>query len=132
MEKSDRRQKLRNKMVKEIEDYAIILLDLDGTILTWNKGAELIKGYEEHEIIGQNFNIFYLPLDRQARLSEQLIEEAKKNGTARHIGKRVRKDGSIFLGSIVITAIHDDDGEVIGFTKVTHKMSPNDPELGCQ
>jgi PAS domain S-box-containing protein len=128
----ERQEKLRSRMVKEIADYAIILLDIDGTVLSWNKGAEKIKGYKEHEILGQNFSIFYLPLDREAGLPEQLIAEAKKKGFARYVGRRVRKDGSIFTGSIVLTAIHDENGEVIGFTKVTQEINGSDPELGCQ
>ena len=120
----ERRRKLQAKMIKEIQEYAIILLDIDGTILTWNKGAEKIKGYREEEILGQNFNIFYMPQDRERKLPQQLIEIAKREGTARHIGKRVRKDGTTFWGSIVITAIHDDDGQVIGFTKVTKELPP--------
>ena len=113
-------------MISEIQDYAIILLDIDGTILTWNKGVEKIKGYKEHEIIGQNFRIFYLPQDRQAGLPEELIELAKKEGRARHIGRRMRRDGTIFWGSILITALHDDDGEVIGFTKLTKELSDHE------
>lgn len=110
-------------MIEEILDYAIILLDFDGTILTWNKGAEKIKGYKEKEILGQNFRIFYLPADRQALLPEDLINQAIKEGRARHIGRRVRKDGTTFWGSILITALHDDDGKVIGFTKLTKELS---------
>ena len=106
-------------MIAEIQDYAIILLDLDGTILSWNIGAERIKGYKEEEIIGQNFRIFYMPQDRQAGLPEQLINQAIKEGRARHIGRRVKKGGVIFWGSILITALHDEEGEVIGFTKLT-------------
>lgn len=132
MTKTERQQKLRSKMVNEIEDYSIIVLDIDGTILSWNKGAEKIKGYKEEEILGQNFNIFYLPQDRPARLPDPLIAEATKNGSARHVGRRVRKDGSIYIGNILITAIHDDDGAVIGFTKLTQELTPHDPELGCQ
>lgn len=116
-------EELRKKMISEIEDFAIILLDIDGTILSWNSGAEKIKGYTEQEIVGQNFRIFYLPSDRQARLPEQLIEEARKAGRAQHIGRRVRKDGSIFHGSILITALHDDDGNLIGFAKMTREIS---------
>lgn len=118
--------------MKEIEDYSIILLDIDGTILTWNKGVEKIKGYKEEEILGQNFNIFYMPQDRQARLSEQLMAEARKNGSARHVGRRVRRDGSIYIASIVITAIHDDNGAVIGFSKLTQELRQHVPEPGCQ
>src|ERR1700741_2591718 len=112
---------LHKKMIAEIQDYAIILLDRDGTILSWNAGVEKIKGYKENEILGQNFRIFYLPGDRQAMLPEQLIELAIREGRARHIGRRVRKNGSVFWGSIHITALHDDEGNVIGFTKLTRE-----------
>jgi PAS domain S-box-containing protein len=125
MDKKAVLEKLHQKMIYEIEDYAIILLDIDGTILSWNAGAEKIKGYKEEEIIGQNFRLFYMPQDRQAGLPEQLIEQAIKEGRARHIGRRVKKGGVIFWGSILITALHDDDGEVIGFTKLTSEI-PDD------
>src|SRR5437868_6693806 len=122
MEKSDRLEKLHTRMVEEIQDFAIVLLDIDGTILTWNKGVEKIKGYKADEIIGQNFSIFYMPQDRQEHLPEKLIALAKKEGRAKHIGRRVRKDGSIFWGSISITALHDENDEVIGFTKLTREL----------
>ena len=125
MEKRAVLEKLHEQMIAEIQDYAIILLDLDGTILTWNKGAEKIKGYKEEEILGQNFRLFYLPQDRQAGLPEQLIEQAKKEGRARHIGRRVKKGGAIFWGSILITALHDDNNQVIGFTKLTREIDDN-------
>ena len=124
--KKERLQELHKQMIREILDYAIILLDIDGTILTWNKGAESIKGYKEDEIVGQNFRIFYLPRDREEGLPEKLIALATKEGRARHIGRRVRKDGSIFWGSILITALHDEDGEVIGFTKLTKELAENE------
>lgn len=119
VDKKELLEKLYHKMIAEIQDYAIILLDIDGTILSWNLGAKRIKGYEAEEIIGQNFRIFYMPQDRQAGLPEQLIELAKKEGRARHIGRRLKKDGTIFWGSILITALHDENGDVMGFTKLT-------------
>jgi PAS domain S-box-containing protein len=125
MDKKATLEKLHQRMITEIQDYAIILLDIDGTILTWNAGAEKIKGYTEHEIIGQNFRIFYMPQDRQAGLPEQLIAQAIKEGRATHIGRRVKKGGTIFWGSILITALHDDNGNVIGFTKLTREVSDN-------
>ena len=126
MEKKVALEMLHQRMIQEIQDFAIILLDLDGTILTWNAGAENIKGYKEAEILGQNFRIFYLPQDRQYQLPEQLIELAKKEGRARHIGRRLKKDGTIFWGSILITALHDENGEVIGFTKLTKELGDNE------
>jgi PAS domain S-box-containing protein len=121
LSKTERLKLLHQKMIDEIQDYAIILLDLDGTILTWNKGAEAIKGYSEDEIVGQNFSIFYLAEDRLIGLPEQLLETARREGRARYTGRRVRKNGSTFWGSMVLTAIHDDDGEVIGYTKLTRE-----------
>lgn len=126
MNKTERLQQLHLQMVREIQDYAIILMDLDGTILTWNKGAQSIKGYKEEEIVGQNFRIFYLPRDREEGLPEKLIELAMREGRARHIGRRVRRDGTTFWGSILITALHDDEGEVIGFTKLTKELGENE------
>ena len=123
MEKKRILEKLHQKMIEEIQDYAIILMDLDGTILSWNIGAEKIKGYKAEEIIGQNFRLFYMPQDRQAGLPEQLIAQAIKEGRARHIGRRLKKGGLIFWGSILITALHDDNGEVIGFTKLTSELN---------
>jgi PAS domain S-box-containing protein len=121
LSKTERLKLLHQRMIDEIQDYAIILLDLDGTILTWNKGAEAIKGYSEDEIVGQNFRIFYLAEDRLIGLPEQLLETARREGRARYTGRRVRKNGSTFWGSMVLTAIHDDDNEVIGYTKLTRE-----------
>jgi PAS domain S-box-containing protein len=126
LNKTEKLQQLHDRMIAEIMDYAIILLDLDGTILTWNKGAQTIKGYSESDILGQNFRIFYLPRDREEKLPEKLIDLAIKEGRARHIGRRVRKDGTTFWGSILITALHDDDGDVIGFTKLTKELGENE------
>lgn len=124
--KAEKLHQLHQQMIREIQDYAIILLDVDGTILTWNKGAQSIKGYKEEEIVGQNFRIFYLPRDREEKLPEKLIDLAIREGRARHIGRRVRKDGTLFWGSILITALHDEEGAVIGFTKLTKELGENE------
>jgi len=121
-------EELHKRMVEEVQDYAIILLDLDGTILSWNKGVQEIKGYNAEEIIGQNFRIFYLPADRKEHLPEKLLELAKKEGRAKHIGRRLRKDGSVFWGSVVITALHDDENNVVGFTKLTRELKDHETD----
>jgi PAS domain S-box-containing protein len=126
MSKKERLELLHRKMIQEITDFAIILLDIDGTILTWNRGAEEIKGYKEEEIVGKNFRQFYLPRDRKEGLPDTLLELAKKEGRAKHIGKRLRKDGTTFWGSILITAIHDEDNNVVGFTKLTRELRGNE------
>ncbi len=111
------------RMIDEVQDYAIILLDTEGNIQNWNKGAQKIKGYSEKEILGQNFSIFYLPKDREDRLPFNLISLASSNGRASHEGWRMRKDGSAFWGHVVITALHDENQNVIGFTKVTRDLT---------
>ncbi|HEY0656024.1 MAG TPA: PAS domain S-box protein [Chryseosolibacter sp.] len=111
------------RMIAEIEDYAILMIDPSGKVLNWNRGAEKIKGYKAEEIIGKNFRIFYPEKDRQELLPDKLLAEASKNNRAQHEGWRVRKDGSKFWGSVVITALHDDDGNVIGFSKVTRDLT---------
>lgn len=126
MDKKNLLETLHRKMIEEIQDYAIILMDLDGTILSWNKGAEQIKGYKADEIIGQNFRIFYLPKHREEHLPEKLLEQAVKEGRAKHIGIRVRKNGTTFWGSILITALHDDNNQVVGFTKLTRELGDNE------
>jgi PAS domain S-box-containing protein len=112
-----------HKMVDEVQDYAILLLDINGNIVNWNKGAENIKGYTEKEIVGKNFSIFYLKNDRDTNLPQNLIREASVNGRATHEGWRLRKDGTMFWGYVVITALHDDQGSVIGFSKVTRDLT---------
>jgi len=111
------------KMIAEVEDYAILLLSPEGIIENWNSGAEKIKGYKSHEIVGKNFRIFYPPEDLVNKVPEMLIHEALTQGKATHEGWRVRKDKSRFWGSIVITALHDKQGEVIGFSKVTRDLT---------
>jgi len=99
-----------HKMIEEVEDYAIILLDKDGIVQNWNKGAEKIKGYTESEIVGKHFKIFYLPDDRATNLPEKLLKEATEMGKAGHEGWRLRKNGTKFWGSIALTALHGANG----------------------
>ena len=116
-------QNLYEKIMEEVQDYAIILLDEQGTVVDWNLGAEKIKGYRPEEILGKNFSVFYLPEDRQDHLPEKLITEARTNGRASHEGWRQRKDGTRFWGNISITALHDENNSVTGFVKVTRDLS---------
>jgi PAS domain S-box-containing protein len=114
---------LDSKILEEVKDYTIMLFDADGTILSWSKSAEEIKGYKAEEIVGLNFSIFYLPEDRQIGLPERLLEKAKKENCARYFGRRMRKDGTVFIANMVLTALHDEDNEVIGFSKLTQKIT---------
>ncbi len=111
------------KMIDEVEDYAILLLSPDGIIQNWNNGAQKIKGYTSEEIVGRNFRIFYPPEDRANNLPERLIQEAITRGKASHEGWRLRKDQTRFWGNVVITSLHDKNGDVIGFSKVTRDLT---------
>lgn len=112
-----------HRMIAEVRDYAIILLDTEGRILDWNRGAQEIKQYDADEILGRGFQIFYPEEDRQNRLPERLLSEARINGRVNHEGWRVRKDGSRFWGSVTMTALHDQRHRLIGFTKVTRDLT---------
>jgi len=120
---TDKKQDYLALAINEIEDYAIILMDPDGNIINWNKGAENIKGYTTEEIIGKNFRRFYTEEDRKNNKPDRLIKLARDTGRAHDEGWRVRKDGSLFWGSITITAIHDESGILVGFSKVTRDLS---------
>ena len=110
-------------MIEQIEDYAIIFLNSEGIIENWNKGAERIKGYTAEEVIGKSFSMFYTPEDLAAQLPQELIALVANKGKATHEGWRVRKDGTRFWGSILITAIHGPENEVIGFSKITRDLT---------
>ncbi|MEO5976197.1 MAG: PAS domain S-box protein, partial [Chryseolinea sp.] len=112
-----------HKMVSEVQDYAIILLDTDGKVLDWNKGAEKLKGYTSSEIVGKNFRLFYPQEEREKNLPQSLLQEALNNDRASHEGYRIRKDGSRFWASVIITALHDNNGMAIGFSKVTKDLT---------
>jgi PAS domain S-box-containing protein len=111
------------RMINEVEDYAILRLSPEGIIENWNAGAEKIKGYKAAEIIGKHFRIFYSPEDQESKLPDTLIQKAFSEGKALHEGWRVRKDGSRFWGSILITALHDPLNNVVGFSKVTRDLT---------
>lgn len=111
------------KMISEVQDYAILLLNSEGIIQNWNTGAEFIKGYKASEIIGKNFRQFYTAEDKASHLPERLLKEAEKKGKATSEGWRVKKDGSRFWAYIVITALHNKEGEVIGYSKVTRDLT---------
>jgi PAS domain S-box-containing protein len=112
-----------HKMVSEVQDYAIILLDNQGKILDWNKGAEKLKKYSAKEIIGKSFRLFYTRDDKESKLPERLLKEAERKGSVVHEGWRIRKDGKRFWGNVTITALHNDAGQVIGYSKVTRDLT---------
>lgn len=120
LQKSEERYHL---MVEEVQDYAILYLNHEGIVENWNLGAEKIKGYKAEEIIGKNFSNFYTDSDRNSNLPQKLLNIAIEKGKATQEGWRVRKDGTYFWASVVITAVHNKKRQVIGFSKVTHDLT---------
>nr|GAJ32003.1 wide host range virA protein [Bradyrhizobium sp. DOA9] len=110
-------------LVNAIVDYAIFMLDTDGIVRSWNAGAERLKGYSAAEIVGQSFSGFYTPEDRAAGLPEKALATARESGRFHSEGWRVRKDGSRFWALVVLDAIRDEQGRLIGFAKVTRDIT---------
>jgi len=120
LRESERRFRL---LVESVTDYAIFTLDPTGVVVQWNVGAERLKGYSRDEIVGQHFSRFYTPEDQQADLPRRLLDQATATGKAEAEGWRVRKDGSRFWALVVIHAIHDEEGQLVGFAKVTRDLT---------
>jgi PAS domain S-box-containing protein len=111
------------QLVMAVVDYAIFQLDLNGVVTTWNAGAEKIKGYSEAEIVGKHFSSFYTDEDCEAGVPQKALETATATGKFEAEGWRVRKDRTKFRASVIIDAIHDEDGRLIGFAKVTRDIT---------
>ncbi|TKK71708.1 PAS domain S-box protein [Ilyomonas limi] len=118
-----RNEERHYRMINEVQDYSIILLDEEGNIESWSAGAEKIKGYTANEVMGKNFGMFYTQADRDAQLPQQLIRQAINEGRATHEGWQMRKDGSVFWANVVVTALHDESGEIVGFSKVAKDLT---------
>ncbi len=110
-------------LVSSVKDYAIFMLDAEGHVMTWNEGAEKIKGYAPDEIIGKHFRTFYEQDAAESKHPEQELELAASTGRYEEEGWRVRKDGSLFWANVVITALRNENGTLIGFSKVTRDLS---------
>ncbi|MBO0711240.1 MAG: PAS domain S-box protein [Acetobacteraceae bacterium] len=120
LEESERISRL---LIEGVIDYSIFMLDPAGRVTTWNAGAERIKGYTRSEIEGRHFSCFYSEPDRLAGAPEQALHAAREAGRFEAEGWRVRKDGSRFWANVVIDAIHDEAGRLIGFAKITRDLT---------
>jgi PAS domain S-box-containing protein len=120
LKESEERFKL---LVESVRDYAIFMLDPDGHIVSWNKGAERIKGWSQAEILGRHFSTFYPREDIESGKPERELVLARQFGRVEDEGWRVRKDGSLFWANVVITALHDHGGNLRGFAKVTRDLT---------
>ncbi|MEZ3500709.1 EAL domain-containing protein [Pantoea sp. KPR_PJ] len=122
--RAQREQEQRFRLLVEgVTDYAIYMLDIQGCVVNWNAGAQRAKGYTADEIIGQHFSIFYGAQERLQRLPETNLSIALTRGRFEDEGWRYRKDGSAFWAHVVIDAIHDDEGQLIGFAKITRDVT---------
>lgn len=110
-------------MVENLEDYAIFMIDKDGNIVSWNKGAERIKGYREDEVIGKHFSCFYTEKDIKENLPEKTLKIAMKDGKYKNEGWQIRKNGELFWAQVVITALRDKNGVLQGFVNVTKDLT---------
>jgi PAS domain S-box-containing protein len=114
---------LHKLLIETVRDYAIFVLDPEGRVLTWNPGAEALKGYTREEIVGRHFSQFYREEAVQSGWPTRELELAEKEGRFTDEGWRVRKDGSTFWASVVITALRTEDGQLAGFAKVTNDLT---------
>jgi PAS domain S-box-containing protein len=120
LENSDHHLRL---LVESVRDYAILLLTPEGNVATWNKGAQQLIGYAADEIIGQHFSLFFPPEDVQSGKPARELQVAEKAGRFEDESWRLRKDGSRFWANIVITALRDERGELVGFAKITRDLT---------
>jgi PAS domain S-box-containing protein len=110
-------------LIDAVTDYAIFMLDTAGNVVSWNPGAERIKGYSSAEILGRHFSRFYTKDDRQKELPRTALAMAARSGKYEAEGWRCRKDGTTFIASVVINAIRDASGRLLGFAKITRDIT---------
>src|SRR6266446_6182928 len=110
-------------LVQEVKDYAIFMLDPTGRIMSWNAGAQRLKGYTTDEILGKHFSIFYEQEDIANKKPQHELERASMEGRVEDEGWRVRKDGTRFWANVVIAVLHDAQGNLRGFSKITRDLT---------
>jgi PAS domain S-box-containing protein len=110
-------------LVDAVQDYAIFMLDIQGNVTSWNAGAKRIKGYEDHEIIGKHFSCFYPEEDVRSAKPERELKVAAAEGRFEEEGWRLRKDGSRFWANVILTALRDTTGKLLGYAKVTRDIT---------
>lgn len=118
-----RAREIASVLVAEVQDYAILMLDANGRVASWNPGAGRIMGYHAHEIIGCEFSVFHPPEARAAGHADRLMASARTTGRVEEAGWRVRKDGRRFWANVVITALLDETGEIRGYGHVTRDLT---------
>src|SRR5438270_735232 len=117
---SEQRSRL---LIDAVQDYAIFMLDPEGIVMSWNSGAERMKGYRRDEILGKHFSHFFTQEDLAAGKPWEELATARRTGRAEMEGWRVKKNGERFWARVVLTAVHDDQGHLRGYAKVTQDLS---------
>src|SRR5688572_14061757 len=110
-------------LVNAIQDYAIYMLDAEGQVVTWNPGAERFKGYSASEALGENYEMFFSPEDRSADVPRNALRIAAREGRFETEGWRIRKDGSQFWCHVVLDAIRTEQGDLVGYAKITRDIT---------
>jgi PAS domain S-box-containing protein len=115
-------QHMLSHAMYQIKDISIALLNVQGIFIFWNMGARLLDGYEEDEIIGRPLNTLHPVIEKKENLSEYMLSTAQKEGRVKHIGRRLKKDGSVYLASVVLNAVVDDEGKHIGYVRIAEEL----------
>lgn len=123
IERDEREALLAAVLVDSVSDHAIFMLDLQGCIASWSKGAERNKGFTTEDVMGKPFRVLYTPDDANAGLPERNLETARQEGSTQYEGWRIRKDGSVFWADVVLTSVRDADGSMIGFSVVSRDVT---------
>jgi len=128
LRESDERLRL---LIHGVQEYAIFQLDAAGIVVSWNAGAARMKGYASEEIIGKHFSVFYREEDMMNNKPQHNLVQAARRGQSEDEGWRVRKDGSLFWANVIITALRDPKGKLLGYAKLTRDMTEQHQRVGA-
>ena len=117
-----------SQAIHQLNGLSVSLLNIQGVFLFWNTGAKLLDGYESDEVIGKPLNILHPTIEKKEKLSEYLLSAAGKEGHVKNIGRRIRKDGSIYIASVLFNAILDKTGKLIGYIRIARELRSNEAE----
>jgi len=112
----------------QAKEWSITMLSVQGMFLFWNKGATLLDGYTPDEIIGKPLDILHPPLEKKDNLSEYMLTTAFSQGSVKQIGRRLRKDGTVYVASVELNGIYNEEGKPIAFLRIARELKPNEKE----
>jgi PAS domain S-box-containing protein len=112
--------------IDQVQDFSIALLTIQGLFVFWNKGAAALDGYEAEEIIGKPLKILMPAAEKNEKLDEFMLNTALKEGRSKHVGRRLKKDGTIYWASVVLNSIYDENGTHLGFIRIARELRGNE------